>query len=241
VALLDARAALADPAVAVAEAALDVARRVDPVRHEVPRGPAQVAAATEALALADALTRAVTALRTAAADLDAELTGQREAAEALADLGADTAAAVRADLEGLAAHVDHDAAVDALVAGWRTRGSRGEIVAAFDRLVADAERLAGEAAALPPSPPGCSGLRDNRVAWTALVVARTRELRDVAATFDGSRFDELEARYALAPRGEDPVAADAENRPCWAAATPLLGTEAAVREAVGALETALNR
>jgi hypothetical protein len=239
-ALARAREALAAPATALAEDLLDLARRVDFARHDVPRGTAMASALEELRAVVDAAQADARALTAAVDDLGADAPrGVPAAVDQLVGLAEALATAARADADALGGVTDLDRRMDDLVAAWRARGSRSEAGPRLRERAAEAEAVAAAAGALPDTPPGCPQLRDNRLRWAGVVATRTAALAELAEAADGPGFDAALARFDAAPYGEDRAAADAESRPCWAAATPYAAAPAAVDAAVAALQAAL--
>lgn len=239
--LVAARESVGGPAVDLAETTLDLARRVDFLRHEVPRGRAQQVQITDVRALARQVEPLAAALTAAVDGIDAAALPQVDAAaRALLDEAAAVTAAVGTELDALEPFAAFDVESDAVVDGWTVRGSRSEFAARMDALAARAAALVPLAEQLPPSPPACPGTRENRLAWAQLIAQRTAALREVALAAAGTAYDELRAMWSPAPYGEDRAAADAESRACWAAHTPLLAVPDEVAARLADLEHALG-
>ena len=202
------RAAPADPVGVVdhAPALLDLAettrraeRTFDAARYRADRGAAMRSAL--------ALTReALDDVRSSAAELahaldaadDSEGVALLREAVTVALDGADDA---ELEVTVLGPLVDADELMRRAVATWSGQAD------------ADlAEQVAGLAGGLEPSPvlpPPCRTMWDNRLRWATLVAVRTQLLARPSP-------DEADRQAFLAePFGEDPRAADVEDRPCW--------------------------
>lgn len=243
-AVLQARAVIGDPVLAVADPLLELGGRLDAIRHEVPRGAAQQAA-VEALRVDLAtLAQAGEALRDVADGLrtpdlaDDRVAAAADAAGSLAELAAEAVEEAAADLDALAPLLADDLALDAIVAAWDDRGSRSQRLEALTALVEVAD--AQVAATRRLDVPACVDLRTDRIRWAELVAARTRELRDAVAGREGTRFDELRERFQRAPYGEDRAVADSESRVCWAAGEPFGDLAAAATDLVADIDRALG-
>lgn len=238
-AIAAARQVLAEPTQALAVVAIDAARRVDFLRHEVARGPTMRQAATELAEVAAALDERATALEGAVAQVDPSLSDARGAATALVLAGRRVAVAASDAVADLVPVMDLDDRMAAVVAAWDDRGSRSEAAERLTALVAQAEEVLGEARRLSVPPAACTGVRSNRLRWARELVSRSQQLRDLALAADGPAYDELRARFDAAPYGEDRAAADAESRSCWADRTGLPSVDAEVGAWLAALEAAL--
>jgi len=241
-AVRQARDTLGGPMVALADALLAAAAAVDQVRHATPRGvPVQEAAA--------ALEQPLAAVRDAAVAADAAarpLAGEDRIGRA-AGVVVDTAAvAVRAADEGVAEAAaltrlaGLDVALDAAVAEWDAPGSQAERRAALTAQAGTLADLAGQVAAEPAVPPACPALRDARARWVGLVAERTATLADLATSSSGGDYDEQRAAFAADLYGEDRLAADAADRPCWTGESALAAAAAGITAQVEALEALLQ-
>ncbi len=239
-ALAAARVDVGAPAVRVVEHALDAARRIDFIRHEVPRGAARAAALADARAVVAELDSSIGTLEAAVIALPAALTDVRVSAGGLADRGRAIAREVTVELDAVEPYVQLDLDMELVVEAWTIRGSRSEFVDRLGALVADADAVVGRARRLRTPPQGCAGPRTNRIRWAEVVRTRTVALLQVAEAREGTTYDELRDRYSRAPVGEDRVAADAESRPCWAERTGLLTAPSELEGHLDALEAALQ-
>ncbi|MGI9017868.1 MAG: hypothetical protein ACR2HR_12315 [Euzebya sp.] len=236
-----ARTDLAQPALAVAELTVDVARRVDFIRHEVPRGEAQRRALEQLDALSQNLVVAIDALESVIAlEDDPAVEPARLAATRLVTQARSVGHAVDRDVMGLRPVLDFDAALDLVVDAWDARGTRSEIAQQLTQLVDTTQMLVGVARHLDSSPPGCPVLSTNRIRWAQIALRRTRQLQETAENRQGAVFDQLHDRFRRAPFGEDRAAADAEARACWARRTDLLQTQDTVADLLADLDSALS-
>lgn len=236
-----ARDVLAEPTTALAAVAVDAARRVDFIRHEVARGPAMRQATMDLSDVVTQLEEQATALEVAVAAVDGSLGPTRDAASTLVAEGRTVAETVSAEIDALQPVLDIDDRMAEVVGAWDDRGgSRSEAPQRLTALVAQAEDVLREARRLSLRPAACSGVRGNRLRWARLLLSRSEHLRDLAVAADGPAYDTLRARFDVAPYGEDRVAADAESRACWADRSGLLAVEGEVRTHVAAIEQALG-
>lgn len=238
-----ARAALGDPMVALAESLLQLSDAVDTVRHETPRGG-------ELVANVDAVLPLVTALETATANADRAardmgLTDDRvgraatvvaDTAEVAARAGADASA----ELAALRQLAELDVAMEAVVATWDAPGSQSARRSALAEAGAQADALAEQARAEPALPADCPALRDHRVTWAGTVAERSRALSALATGSSGAEHDAQLATFDAEPYGEDRLAADAADRPCWRQSSVLAQSADGVRGQVAALESLLR-
>lgn len=224
--------ALGTSAAAVASRLEQLVARPDDTTIEAVR--AAIADLREARADVEALALEPTTgdIRAAAASLDAAVAG----AEALED-----AAGAIADAAELAAEADEQLAE--MVAAWDEPGSRSQLLARFQEVAADADRLASEGAGSAPET--CPGPVEARQASAAFVAEATRELHDLVAQRDGVAFDERRAALDEAPYGVDDAGVprgpgmSIDATPCPAVDDAEAGA-ADVVEALRALQQALN-
>jgi hypothetical protein len=250
-----ARAALGPPAVALAEAVIGLRDLLDRARHEVERG-APMAAELEAVP------GQVTAVRAAADDAEAALgevvASARPAGADAEDAGAApvgaaldavTAAVAEARSAADAAEDEHaallalaelDRRLEAAAAAWEEPGSQSERRVTLGALADDLDAIAGEAAALPVAPAACPALPEQRERWAELLAEHSRRLQERATSGGGAEYDELRRAFGRDPFGEDRRAADAADRDCWRAASPVAEAAQRAPENVEALEDALN-
>ncbi|CAN5381847.1 hypothetical protein BH23ACT9_BH23ACT9_30020 [soil metagenome] len=224
----------------LAAGALDVARRIDFTRHEVARGEPMQRAVDDLAPLVERVQEQAAELQEAVADMDGVLEAARAAANALAEQSLQITTAVARDLDGLQPLLDVDRAMVTVIDAWDGRGSRSESAERFEALVAAAEALVADARRLPVAPAACTTPRLNRIAWAELLLDRTVQLQQLALVADGTAYDELRARFELAPFGEERVAADAEARSCWARHTGVPETAAGIEDRVADLQKALG-
>ncbi len=158
-------------------------------------------------------------------------------AAAVAVRAADEGAAEAAALTRLAGV---DVALDAAVAEWDAPGSQAQRRAALtgqaDALAGLADQIAAEQAV----PPACPAQRDARARWVGLVAERTATLADLATAGSGGDYDAQRAAFAADPYGEDRLAADAADRPCWTAESVLATAAGGITARVEALEALLQ-
>lgn len=233
------RALLGDPAIRVVELTLDLARRVDFVRYEVPRGPRQSEELARVEDLAVELNEAIASLWEGIRAVDPQLSAIVSAATQLITEAERIEREVLTDVSALRPFVDFDIEMGNVVAVWSQRGSRPEFAARMTDLVGEAATLVEQARRLDPYPAGCVALRVNRIRWGQVVLRRTEELRDSAISGQGTLYDELRDRFGRAPVGEDPVAADSEARTCWARSTTLFGVPEVMTAHLQELDQAL--
>lgn len=239
-ALQAARQDLAGPVTGLAETTLDVARRVDFIRHDVDRGPAMRQAVADAAALMETLEEDATSLESAVAGMGGVLRPTRDAVEGLVDYSRSVLADVRRETDALQPLLDLDDRMSAVIQRWDDRGSRSEAAEQLNALVVEAQAVHEQAALLRVPPSNCPGLQTNRVRWADLVLQRTADLRDAAVAADGPTYDRLLRGFRTAPYGEDRVAADGGSRGCWAANSDLPLVESAIEEHLTAIEDALG-
>lgn len=237
-----ARAALGEPVVTLADAVLAAAAEVDAARHETPRGAAAGDGAAALPGRLEVLRTAALAADDAARDLPAEgrvgrAAGLVSEVSAVALRAADDGAAQAAALERLSAF---DVRMDQAVAAWDAPGSQSRRREALAELAQQLDALAAEAAAEQPVPDGCPGPRDARVRWATLLAERSRALGALATGATGDRYDAERAAFGATPFGEDRLAVDAADRPCWEERSVLAAAAAGIRGEVETLEALLR-
>lgn len=242
-AVAEARQTLGAPMIALAESLLALRAAVDTVRHETPRG-------TEVMAAVSAVEPLIVEVESATAGADAAareigLTEDRvgRAATVVADtaqVAARASADARAELAALSALAQLDVEMDGIAAGWDAPGSQSARRAALAALGARADALAEQARLEPALPAKCPALRDHRVAWASLLAERSRALGALATGSSGERYDAQLAAFDADPYGEDRLAADTADRPCWQQSSVLAQAAEGVRAQVAALESLLR-
>lgn len=236
-----ARASVAEPAVALAQAVALVTERARALRTEVTED--REAEAGRLLdGPMDGLERAVGQVE------DLELAGGEDvqrAAGALADAARaaeDVAGAADDERAEVADLVAVDATLAALVAAWEEPGSRRTQMARFDELAAEAGALADDLAERTPLQP-CGGVYERRADAARTMVETTLELRDLIARYQGVAFDERVVELAADPYATDGrtlAELDAEAlAACWDDETEVIAAGDRVGGALDALESAL--
>lgn len=239
-----AREALGAPLGDLAAATLAVAAELEAVRHDLPRGGAMAAGVREARSdLPSLRARAEQATAAAAAVTGADAPRVRGATRALrsaarrARLAVDAAERELAFLERVA---ELDTRMDDALEVFDSRGAQSErraALAAHAQALAD---LAAKSAAVEPVPAACPALRDHRIRWAALLRERARNLAALANSDSGALYDAFRDAFEQQPYGEDRLAADAGDRPCWQRASVVARAGVRVREDVARIEALLN-
>ena len=236
--VLQARSALGEPMVQLAEAVIALAEDLADARFETARGTAM----RDAL---QGVSRGVEAVRAAAAAARdaAQQAPVLQAATIVRDAAEQATAAADAAEEEVA-YLRRVSRLDVrlldVAALWDEPGSQSEIRARLDAAAGDAARLRRRVRDLEPAPQSCKVMKRNRIEWAATVRARTRRLQGQANSAGGGEFDQLRAAYRRVPLGVEPRTADQRERPCWRDESIVWTTSEEVRDAVEALESALR-
>jgi hypothetical protein len=239
-----ARSTVRSPAITLGEALMRIQRTMDSTRHKVPRGrPMKDALATIPAELATLRTTA-DRLDVLAGNLDARhpVAGQAvQTVHELTALARAVAAVAEREADAYGRLADLDVAMDRIVLGWDEAGTQRERRSALWISGKQAAALAARAASEPPMPGACPMLRDNRARWGRLISKRSAELAGFATSTGGTAYDQVRDRYRPQPYGvADRTAADAADRPCWAANSAVATAEAKARAAIARLADLLN-
>lgn len=237
--VLEARSALGEPMVELAEAVIALADGLEQARFDVGRGEDMRRAAGAVAKRRDAVAEAQQAAATAAAQAPVQ-----EAADIVAEAAAATKAALPAadaELRYLRQITEVDAALFDVAAAWDEPGSQSEIRERLLDVAADVVALRGPARRLDPSPRDCTAMRRNRLDWITTVRTRTLALQEQANSFGGSTFDKLRTSYRALPFAVEPRTADRTDRTCWLEESEVVATAGDVRGAVEELRQALSR
>lgn len=240
--LLAAQTALPDPTISLAEALVQTQRRLDEIRHEVPRGePTKIALASFTAQIGELRGRAALA-DTVVNKLDEDDPLVRQAARVVRDLlklAETVAVAAEREATAYTRLTDLDLAMDRIVAGWDGPGSQNQRRADLAALAAEADDLAAEADDQTPAPEACSALRDHRVRWAQLLAERSTMLAQTATSTGGAAYDELRDRFRPQPYGQDRLTADAADRACWSEHSPVAPATTQARAAIEQLRDLL--
>jgi len=211
--VLEAREALGEPMLDLAEAVVELSEGLDAARHRARRGE-EMAGALDDVEQQITTVRDAAAGGRAAADeapVDAAAQIVREAADR-ADAAADAAAAELSYLRDLNRV---DLALIGAAATWDAPGSQSEIRARLDGLDGQVAAQRRRVRRLRPVPRRCSAMVDNRREWIGVVRRRTANLRANAHSGAGETFDRLRAAYRPLPFGVEPRIADRADLQCW--------------------------
>jgi hypothetical protein len=239
-----ARSTIRSPAVALGEALVRIQRMMDSTRHKIPRGrPMKDALVTIPTDLAT-LRAAAYHLDVLAGNLDARHPVAGQAVQTVRELTAlahAVAAVAEREADAYGRLADLDVAMDRIVMGWDEGGTQRERRSALWISGKQAAALAARAASEPPVPGACPMLWDNRARWGRLISERSAELAGLATSTGGIAYDQVRDRYRPQPYGvADRTAADAADRPCWAANSAVATAEAKARAAIARLADLLN-
>lgn len=238
-AVLEARDALGEPMLQLAEAVLAVANGLEQTRFEVPRGDDMQAAVKALASRRDDVVKAQRRAAAAAEEAPVEDAGAIvEAAAADADK---VLPAIDAELEYLRALAGIDVALFDVAATWDEPGSQSEIRERLLAVAADVEKLRPQVRRLRPQPRACMAAKRNRSEWIATVRTRTLALQEQANSIGGSTFDELRTSYRALPFAVEPRTADRADRRCWLDSSNVPAAADDMRAAVDELRTTLSR
>lgn len=237
--VLEARDALGEPMLTLAESVLALSSGLDQARFDVARGD-EMQRAVKALAeRRDAVAQAQQRAATAAAQAPVE------GAAAIVAEAADTAALilpeVDRELRYLRAITEIDRALFEAAETWDEPGSQSEIRERLLDVARDVEKLRTRVKGLRPSPADCTAAKRNRLDWLKTVRTRTLALQEQANSAGGSTFDELRKSYRALPFAVEPRTADRADRQCWLDESPVPAAADEMRAAVDELRTALSR
>lgn len=238
-AVLDAREALGEPMLKLAESVLAVAGGLDQARFDVTRGDDMQAAVKALAQRRDAVARAQQRAATAAEQ--APVADAAAIVAAAADQAEDVLPEVDAELRYLRALVAVDRALFDAAATWDEPGSQSEIRERLLDLAEEVERLRPRVRRLRPSPARCTAAKRNRLDWLQTVRTRTLALQEQANSAGGSTFDELRKSYRALPFAVEPRTADRVDRQCWLDASAAPAAADDMRAAVDELRTTLSR
>lgn len=232
-AVLESRAALGEPMLALAEATIALSDGIDAARHELPRGEQMQEQVERLPALQKAVRDAAEAAAAAADDAPVE------SAAAIVNGAADRANKAADAADGEIAFLRRIAAIDSALldaaAEWDRPGSQSEIRARLDALARKVARLRRPVAKAQPDPQRCTAMKRNRREWIATVRKRTEALQAQANSAGGATFDRLRGSYRGLPFAVEPRTVDKADRQCWADASEVREAAQAMREAVDRL------
>lgn len=238
-AVLEARDALGEPMLKLAESVLALSSGLDQARFDVARGDDMQRAVKALAERRDAAAQAKQRATTAAEEAPVE-----EAAAILAE-AADTAEEILPDVDAelryLRAITDIDRALFEVAATWDEPGSQSEIRERLLDVAKGVEKLRPRVKRLRPSPARCTAAKRNRLDWLKTVRTRTLALQEQANSAGGSTFDELRKSYRALPFAVEPRTADRADRQCWLDASAVPAAADDMRAAVDELRTALSR
>jgi hypothetical protein len=230
----DAQADLIFPTVGLGEALIQAERQLDRIRHEVPRGEPLRAALAEYQTQVAELRIAAAQVAEAAEDLDTDDETVAEVAaivDGMLTLADEVAGAAEAERAAYARLAEIDVGTDGVVAAWEQTGTQTELRTVLTRLSTQSTQLTATAEDVPATPPACPAFRDHRARWATIVGDRSETLAGLLRS-GSSQFDVRREEFRALPYGEDRVAADAADRPCWLENSGVVGAEAQARAAV---------
>lgn len=236
--VLASRAALGEPAVALAEAVIALGDGMAAARYEVPRGEDMKAPLQRLPALQQQVRDAARAASEATTDAPIERAAAIVAAAA--EQAETAAAAAAAEIEFLNRLAAIDVALLDAAAEWDRPGSQSEIRTRLDAVAGSVGQLRRRLEKVRPAPRQCAVMKRNRAQWISTVRERTRQLQAQANSAGGTTFDRLRSSYRGLPLAVEPRTADRTDRRCWAGASDVAGAEQQLRQAVASLEEELS-
>lgn len=237
-AVLESRAALGEPMLALAESIIGLADGLREARHTVARGDAMQD-------VVEVLPDRQDEVRNAALDaVEAATRAPVAEAAAIVETAAERAEHAVAAADGEIAFLRRLTAVDAVLldtAGqWDRAGSQSEIRTRLDDAADRVGSLRATLREIEPRPRRCTALLENRREWIATVRQRTMALQAEANSAGGTRYDQLRGSYRALPLGVEPRSADRADRRCWSESSAVARAEQEMRTAVEDLQEELS-